>query len=276
MRNRPLMATFLALALCACAPEEPRRLVLATTTSVQDSGLLDVLIPPFAKAQRIRVQAVAVGTGAALRMGAEGNADALLTHAKAGEEELVASAAVVARVPIMENYFVIAGPADDPADAQGAPSAVDALRRIAATGSPWVSRGDDSGTHRTERALFRAAGLDPEQAWDAFHSTGSGMGLTLQVAGERQAYVLSDRGTFLAFRERTGLQPYTGAEPDLRNEYAYLRVNSARFPGRIHEREARAFEEYLLGAEAQAVIREFGRERFGEPLFRPLGATAGD
>ena len=263
------LCTLLALALGACAGEQTK-LILATTTSVQDSGLLDALLPLFARESGIRVQAIVVGTGAALRMGAEGNADVLLTHAPAAEQELVASGVLAARVPVMENYFVIAGPLEDPAGVREASSAAEAFRRIRAAESPYVSRGDDSGTHRKELELWRAAGLDPGDRWEGFTSTGSGMGLSLQVAGERRAYLLSDFGTFLAFRERSGLVALSRPAPALRNVYSILRVNPARFPDKVRGESARALEAFFLRPDVQERIAEFGRDRFGQPLFRPL------
>jgi tungstate transport system substrate-binding protein len=265
---RLLLGLGLALAGCGAADDSP--LLLATTTSVQDSGLLDQLLPRFVEDSGIQVHTIAVGSGAALRMGAEGNADVLLTHAPAGEQELVAAGAVVSRVPFMENHFVIAGPADDPAGVRDAGSALEVLRRIRAAGAAWVSRGDDSGTHRKERELLGLAGLDPEETWPGFTSTGSSMGLTLQVAGERRAYLLSDLGTFLAFRERTGLVAFTGQEPDLRNEYSLLRVSDEKFPGRVHGDGALSLERFLLSPGTQAEIAEFGSGRFGRPLFQPI------
>jgi len=252
------------------AAEPPARVLLATTTSVQDSGLLSVLLPMFTEATGIRVQTVAVGSGAALRMGVDGTADILLTHAPAGEEKLVASGAVIARHPFMENYFVIAGPQEDPAGVAHASSAAAAFRRMAAAHARYVSRADDSGTQRREVALLKAASLDPEAGWSNFYRTGAGMGLTLQVAGERRAYVLSDIGTFLAFRKRIDLLALSRPEPSLRNVYSVLRVNPERFPGRIHAGPARALEEFLLGAEARKKILVFGEQRFGQPLFHPL------
>ncbi len=258
----------LVLALSSgCADDRPA-LVLATTTSVQDSGLLDELLPRFSEATGVRVQAVAVGSGAALRMGREGNADVLLTHAPDAEQELLDQGLLASRIPFMENFFVIGGPPDDPARISRTPAAVDALRRIHAAQAPWVSRGDDSGTHRKERALWRAAGLGPTGGWPGFTRTGSGMGLTLQVAGERNAYLLSDLGTFLAFRERSGLVVLSRREPALRNVYSVMRVNPERFA--VRDAQARLLESFLLDRDVQQRIGEFGRERFGEPLFRPL------
>jgi tungstate transport system substrate-binding protein len=253
---------------------EDAKILLATTTSVRDSGLLDTLVPDFEKRTGIAVQVVAVGTGAALRMGAEGNADVLLTHAPEAEQEAVAAGALVDRRPFMQNYFVIAGPPEDPAGVAAAASPEDALRRIADRGAPFVSRADDSGTHKREVALFEAAGLDPKADREGLTRTGTGMGLSLQVAGERRAYVLSDLGTFLAFQERTGLVALSRPAPSLRNVYSVLRVSPERFAGRIHADGAARFAAFLLEPDVQRRIGEFGRERFGRPLFTPLVAAS--
>jgi tungstate transport system substrate-binding protein len=267
------LCTLLALAAVACAGDEPETVILATTTSVQDSGLLDAILPRFTRESGIRVRSVAVGTGAALRMGKEGNADLLLTHAPAAERELVSSGALASRVPIMQNYFVIAGPPEDPAGAGEATSAAEAFLRIRAAEPPYVSRGDDSGTHRRELELWRLAGIDPDDRWPGFASTGSGMGLSLQVAGERRAYLLSDFGTFLAFRERTGLVALSHPEPGLRNVYSLLRVDPERFRNEARGELARRLEAFFLRHDVQERIGEFGLDRFGEPLFHPLHAV---
>jgi len=245
-------------------------LLLATTTSVQDSGLLDAILPVFKERTGIHVRPIAVGSGAALRMGAEGNADVLITHDPKGEEQMLASGAVISRHPFMENYYVIAGPPEDPASIEGVSSAAEAFGRMAKAKAPYVSRGDDSGTHRREAALLEAAGLDPKDRWEGLERTGAGMGLTLQVAGERRAYVLSDIGTYLAFQKRIDLVILSRQEPALRNEYSVLRVNPGHFRSRIHADSARELEAFLLGQEAQKLIAEFGKERFGRPLFLPL------
>ncbi len=264
-----LLLAAVAGASFAAPKDSPRSVLLATTTSVQDSGLLDVLLPLFREQTGIRVQAVAVGTGAALRMGAEGNADLLLTHAPEAEKTLLRENAVSERVEIMENYFVLAGPGDDPARAAQASSVNEALRAIRDQQQPFVSRADDSGTHKRETALFRDAGIDPELRWPGLTRTGSGMGISLQVAGQREAYILSDMGTFLAFRERTGLVALSRNEPALRNVYAVLIVNPERFSG-IRADEARQLATFLQGAVAREVMGEFGTARFGRPLFQPL------
>jgi tungstate transport system substrate-binding protein len=265
-----LVALFAALALAAVpAAAGGDSVLLATTTSVRDSGLLDALLPIFSERTGIRVRVVAVGTGAALRLGAEGNADLLLTHAPQAEEELVASGAAASRTPFMENHFVLGGPPEDPAGVRQAASPEEAFRRIAAAQAPYVSRADDSGTHKREKALLEAAGLDPAGGWPGFARTGSGMALTLQVAGERRAYVLSDAGTFLAFQEHTGLVALSRPLPALRNVYALLRVSPGRFP-RVRAEGARKLEAFFLEGATQERIAGFGRERFGRPLFRPL------
>ena len=260
---------------CSAEPGE-RELLLATTTSLQDSGLLDALLPRFREQNGIAVRTIAVGTGAALRMGQEGNVDILLTHAPEAEQELVDSGAVLGRRPLMENFFVIAGPAPDPFGIASAGSAAAAFQRLWCEHAPYVSRGDDSGTHKRELALLRAAGLEAVGDWEDYVRTGSGMGLSLQVAGERQAYILSDMGTFLAFEERTKLASLSREEPALRNVYSVLRVSPERFPGRIRSESALELERFLVSRDVQLRIATFGRERFGQPLFRPLAGAAED
>lgn len=264
-----LLLSSLVLALLSPAAAAEDSVLLATTTSVRDSGLLDELLPTFTDATGIEVRVVAVGTGAALRMGAEGNADLLLTHAAASEQKLVAAGSVLGRTPFMENHFVIAGPESDPARVAETDSPAEAFRRIAALPAAYVSRGDDSGTHKREVALLTAARLDGAGGWQGFATTGSGMGLTLQVAGERRAYVLSDIGTFLAFREVTGLVALSRPAPALRNVYALLRVSPKRFP-RVRAEAAERLEAFFLERATQERIAAFGRERFGRPLFEPL------
>ncbi|MCP4006517.1 MAG: solute-binding protein [bacterium] len=267
---RMVLATVLVLAACTADPQSPRELVLATTTSVQDSGLLDSILPRFSEESRIGVRVIAVGTGAALRMGSEGNADALLTHAPSSEQKLLDSGAVVSRVPFMENHFVIAGPEADPSGVAQATSAIEALRQIHEQKAAFVSRGDDSGTHKREVALFKSAGIDPDERWPGYDSTGSGMGLSLQVAGTRRAYILSDIGTFLAFQKPTKLHALSKPEPALRNEYSFLRVSAERFGERIRAEEARALEAFLTRADVQDEIGAFGQQKFGRALFRPV------
>ena len=261
------------LFVLAAAESQSQSLLLATTTSVQDSGLLDVLLPPFTKSSGIIVRTDAVGTGAALRMGAEGNADILLTHAPAAEKALVSRGALSKRIEIMDNYFIIAGPPEDPAGILDAAHTSDALKRIQQAQAPFVSRADDSGTHKKESRLLRDSGIDPTQKRPGLTRTGSGMGASLLVAGQRRAYILSDIGTFLAFRDRIDLAPLTPKSVDLRNVYSILLVNPERFP-KVRTNEAQQLARYLQSPEAQAIMMEFGRKRFGQPLFSPLLAEA--
>jgi tungstate transport system substrate-binding protein len=249
---------------------DDRSLILATTTSVRDSGLFDALLPGFTEQSGIEVRVIAVGTGAALRMGREGNADILLTHAPTAEQELVDEGVVTRRTPFMQNFFVIAGPAEDPADVAGAASPIDAIRRIATSQSNWVSRADDSGTHKREMNLFEAAGVAADADWKGFDRTGSGMGLSLQVAGEHRAYILSDIGTFLAFQKRIDLIALSKPADSLQNIYSVLQLDSKRFKRPIASAAAEAFERFLIDSTTQNLIAGYGNERFGRALFTPL------
>jgi tungstate transport system substrate-binding protein len=273
-RTRLLVSLLAALALlaggAAWSADAPE-LLLATTTSVRDSGLLDAILPPFTEKTGIRVKVIAVGSGAALEMARKGDADLVISHAPESEEKLVATGALVARRPFAENYFLIAGPADDPAHVKGSQSAIEAIQKIAAAKAPFATRGDESGTHQRERKLFEQAGLPPDPSWPGVLRTGAGMGQTLQVAGEKRAYVLSDDATFRTFRERTGLVAFSGPDPALRNVYSVLLVPEARFtPGQIHAAGARALAAYLVEPATLERIGRFGAEKGASPLFRPL------
>jgi len=245
-------------------------LILATTTSLRDSGLLDALLPDFTEQTGIEVQIIAVGTGAALRMGREGNADILITHAPSAEQELIEAGVVRRRTPFMQNFFVIAGPVEDPADIASTASPVDALRRIATSKANWVSRSDDSGTHKRETSLFEAAGIAADADWKGFDRTGSGMGLSLRVAGEHRAYILSDIGTFLAFQKRIDLVVLSKSADSLRNVYSILQLDASRFERPLASDAADSLERFLTRAEIQNRIAHYGEERFGRPLFTPL------
>jgi len=266
----------LALLMVACrpAPAAPSApgpanptLILATTTSTQDSGLLDVLIPLFEQQSGYVVQTIAVGSGAALQMGREGNADVLLVHAPAAEEEFMASGFGSDRRLVMYNDFMIVGPPDDPAGIRGSAVATEAMPRIAAAGATFVSRGDDSGTHQLERQLWAAAGLDPSaQPW--YLESGQGMGATLTIASEREAYTMTDRATYLAHRAALRLDILVEGDPLLRNVYHVIVVNPERWPNTNLE-GATAFADFIVSPAAQEVIRTFGVEEYGQPLFFP-------
>lgn len=242
-------------------------IILATTTSLQDSGLLDELVPLFEDETGYDVQVIAVGSGQALAMGRRGDADVLLAHSPAAERALVASGDGIERRLVMHNDFIIVGPEDDPADALGQETLDDVLRAIAQTGSPFVSRGDDSGTHALERSLWEGVAIDPTgEPWYA--ETGQGMAATLQVASQRRAYTITDRATYLAQRENLDLEVLYQGERKLLNYYHVIVVNPDAHAG-VNAAGARAFAEFLLRPDVQARIGQFGVEDYGEPLFVP-------
>ncbi len=259
--------------LVACGPKEPEVLRLATTTSTEDSGLLEAILPDFEEEFNARVDVVAVGTGQAVELGEAGDADVILVHARSREDAFVADGHGTARFDVMYNDFILVGPADDPAGIQGLESASDALNAIAETESPFASRGDDSGTHSKERSLWEAAGLpsDPEADW--YDSLGQGMGDTLRYADETGAYTITDRGTFLSQRDNLpNLVIMVGGESieengdlSLYNPYGVIPVNPDK--GNINSDLANAFVEWITSVETQSVIAEFGSDTYGQPLF---------
>lgn len=266
MRRGLLPLALAGLALAGVVAAQPRAVVLATTTSTQDSGLLDLLVPMFEKESGYSVRTVAVGTGQALALGDRGEADVVLVHAPALEREYLARGHLVNRRLVMHNDFVVVGPPGDPAGITGMARAAAALGRIAARGARFVSRGDESGTHAKEKALWRAAGLTPRGDW--YIESGQGMGTTLVLASEKGAYTLSDRATYLAFRRRLRLDVVVEGDAPLLNVYHVLEVDPTRFP-RVNGAGGRAFADFLVSPRIQAVIGRFGAERYGQPLFVP-------
>lgn len=259
-------ATALASPLLQATPPAGKAVILATTTSTQDSGLLDDLIPPFEKQTGYVVKTIAVGSGQAIAMGKRGEADVLLVHSPEAEKALVAEGSGVNRRTVMHNDFVLVGPAADPAGVAKR-TAAEAFQRIAASKTLFLSRGDNSGTHAQELSLWKAAGIVVEgQSW--YQQTGQGMGQTLAIAAEKQAYTLSDRGTYLALRQKIGLPILHEGDPSLRNVYHVIEVNPARFP-RVNGAGARAFADFMVSKAVQKRIKEFGIARFGSPLFFP-------
>jgi tungstate transport system substrate-binding protein len=254
----------LAIAGIACSGSDV--VILATTTSTQDSGLLDVLVPMFEEESGFSVKTIAVGSGQAIRLGAEGEADVILAHSPAVEEEFVADGHSESRRDVMHNDFVIIGPAADPAGLRAASSAPEAFARIADEGSIFMSRGDESGTHSKELGMWAVPGSAPDRSW--YQETGQGMGATLTVANEKRAYTLSDRGTFLATKDAYDLEIVFEGDPVLFNPYTVIVVSAERH-GKVNAEGARAFAEFITSVEAQNVIRTFGVEEFGEPLFVP-------
>lgn len=258
----------LSLALSACgnaAPSNPN-LILATTTSTQDSGLLDALVPIFEEQSGYTVQTIAVGTGAALKMAEEGNADVLLVHAPASEMVLMDAGLGKDRMLIMHNDFVIVGPADDPAAIRSLTSAGEALSNIASSQAGFVSRGDDSGTHKKEQSLWASANLTP--AWDSYIESGQGMGATLVIASEKQAYTMTDRATYLANQENLDLEILVEGDGILLNVYHVMTVNPDKWPD-VNYEGALAFAAFMTSNDTQALIATFGVDKFGQPLFFP-------
>ncbi len=261
-----------ALLFVAAAPSEqaaPTRkdVILATTTSTQDSGLLDVLIPLFEKKTGYFVKTIAVGSGQALAMGQKGEADVLLSHSPSAEEQFMAGGWGVNRRLVMHNDFIVVGPPSDPAGIKGMKSAVEAFRRIAARQALFFSRDDSSGTDAKEKTIWKASGIDPQgKKWR--RQTGLGMGQTLQITSEKQGYTLSDRGTFLAMKKGLDLALLVEGGKDLLNIYHVIEVNPAKWP-KVNAAGARAFSDFMVAPKTQNVIKTFGVDKFGSPLFFP-------
>ena len=248
--------------LCAQAVPRNRDVVLATTTSLQDTGLLDSLLPAFERETGFHVRAVAVGSGQALKLGERGDADVILAHSPAAEAEFVRAGFATQRRVVAWNYFALVGPRNDPAHVASAPSAVEALRRIAASGGRFVSRGDSSGTHVRELALWSRAGGHP--LWPGYIETGQGMAATLLVADERRAYTLCDRATLATLQRRIDLVALRGEEPALINVYHVIEVAPAGHPG-LNAAGARAFADWITSPRGQDLLAGFAPG--GVPLF---------
>lgn len=278
MSRAPLLGwfalTLLAAAVVATAcGSDPGfnedELILATTTSLNDSGLLDQLVPIFEDEAEVSVKIIAVGTGAALRMGADGNADVLLTHAPDAERVLVEAGDVTGRALVAYNDFVVVGPPDDPASVGGTSDVSTALARIAASGATFASRGDDSGTHKKELSLWSETGVSPlVEADDWYIEVGQGMSATLTVANQRAAYALTDRGTYLSLSaDIPDLLTLVEGDPLLLNFYSVMLVNGDK--GRINTVASQQFADFLIRDDIQAMIGEYLREVYGQPLFIP-------
>ena len=260
-----LLASLLAGAGDAVA--QSRVGILSTTTSTQDSGLLDVLIPMFERKTGYSVKTISVGTGQALALAARGEADVTLAHAPALEKKYLGEGKMLNRRLVMYNDFVIIGPTEDPARVKGLAKATDALKRIAETQATFVSRGDKSGTHSLELSLWEAAGLTPSGSW--YLESGQGMGQTLGIANERKAYTITDRATYLAFRKRITLLVLVERDRPLLNIYSVMEVNPAN-GSRVNAAGGKAVADFMVSPEVQAVIRTFGVDRYGQPLFVPI------
>ncbi|MFQ6023018.1 MAG: substrate-binding domain-containing protein [Acidiferrobacterales bacterium] len=269
-RRQILQLLVLAFALAAASVHGAERTVrLATTTSTDNSGLLRVLLPPFEQRTGYKVHVIAVGTGKALRMARDGDVDAVMVHAPAAEQQFVGEGHGINRRDLMYNDFVIVGPKEDPAGISGTVDSAAALARVAERGALFLSRGDDSGTHKKELELWVAAGIEPAGRW--YREVGQGMGRVLQMAAELDAYTLTDRGTWLALRAKLPLEILVQGDTRLFNPYGIIAVNPARYPG-INYAGAMALIAWVTSVPGQAIVREFVID--GEPLFRPLAIQA--
>jgi tungstate transport system substrate-binding protein len=246
--------------------EGPKDVILATTTSTQDTGLLDVLVPAFEKDTGYNVKVIAVGTGQALAMGERGDADVMLVHAPSSEKKIVDEGVGLNRRLVMHNDFVLLGPSSDPAGVKGMTKAIDALTAIFNKGSTFVSRGDDSGTDKLEKALWKKVNLDPKgKSW--YEETGQGMGASLQIANQKDAYIMSDRGTFLASKSLSLVIVLEG-DPALLNVYSVMEVNPEKF-SMVNGAGGKAFADFMVSDEAQSMIKTFGVDKYGQALFTP-------
>ena len=271
---RMVVVFALALMFATAGLADDRSIILASTTSTENSGLFADLLPRFTARTGIRVHVVAVGTGAAPRLGQRGEADVVLIHDRAAEDRFVAAGHGIDRRDVMYNDFLIVGPSADPAGIRGGRNAVAALTAIAGARAPFASRGDDSGTHKAERRLWLAAGINPDiGSGDWYLELGAGMGATLNMAAARGAHTLVDRGTWLSFANRRDLVALVEGDARLFNPYGVILVNPARHP-HVDEPAARAFIDWLTGAEGQAAIAAFTLN--GEQLFIPNARDAGE
>jgi tungstate transport system substrate-binding protein len=268
-----LTLAFIVAFSTGCNGAPTKSITLATTTSTQDTGLLDELIPGFREKAGVEVRVVAVGSGQALEIGRRGDADVLLTHDPAGEERFADEGFAESRESVMSNDFVLVGPPNDPAGVKAAPKAADAFRLMAASRATFVSRGDQSGTHQKELAVWKVAGIDPTGDW--YVRSGQGMGAVLRMADEKGGYALADRGTYMAQRKGLTLVVVLAGDPSLENRYSVIVVSPKKHP-HVRRDMARRFADYLLTDDAQQRIADFGREKFGASLFRPKSAQRGN
>ncbi len=264
-----LLAAAVMLSGLAVSPTDAasKSLILATTTSTQDSGLLELLIPLFEKESGYMVKTIAVGSGQAMAMGRKGEADVLLVHSPDDEKKFMNEGFGVNRRLVMHNDFIIVGPGSGPAKVRGVKSSAEAFKKIAQSGALFLSRGDNSGTHAKEKKLWKATGLNPEgEKW--YQQTGLGMGETLNVTAEKKGYTLTDRGTYLALKKNLGLDILVEGDAKLLNVYHVIEVNPAKWP-KVNAAGARAFADFMVSKKVQELIGTFGVDKFGAPLFFP-------
>lgn len=258
---------FALITVNVTAAPKQKTIILATTTSTQDTGLLDVLIPIFEKKTGYFVKTIAVGSGQAMVMGQKGEADVLLVHSPDAEKKFVIDGYGINRQLVMHNDFVIVGSSSDPAKIKGIKSAAIAFKKIAGDSALFVSRGDNSGTHSQEKKLWKKASINPEgQKW--YQQTGLGMGQTLSVTAEKKAYTLADRGTYLAMKKNLGLEILVEGDAALLNIYHVIEVNSGKWP-KVNAEGAKAFADFVVSKGTQEIIKKYGIEKYGSPLFFP-------
>jgi len=246
---------------------QQKTIILATTTSTQDTGLLDVLIPIFEKKAGYFVKTIAVGSGQAMTMGQKGEADVLLVHSPAAEKKFVSEGYGINRRLVMHNDYIIVGPSEDTAKIKGLKSSSESFKKIASAKALFLSRGDNSGTHAKEKDIWKAAGINPEgEKW--YQQTGLGMGQTLNVAAEKKGYTLADRGTCLALKKNLGLDILVEGDAILLNIYHVIEVNPAKWR-KVNAAGAKAFSDFMVSKETQDIIKTYGVEKFGSPLFFP-------
>ena len=270
-RNLPVFCAAVLLALAAfgvsTVSAAPKTIILATTTSTQDSGLLDVMIPVFEKDSGYMVKTISVGSGQAMKMGEKGEADVLLVHSPDAEKKFVAEGFGINRRLVMHNDFIIVGPASDPAKIKVEKTTMGALTKIAAANALFLARGDNSGTHALEKKLWKATGMNAEgQKW--YQQTGLGMGQTLNVAAEKNGYTITDRATYLALKKNLGLDILVEGDSSLLNIYHVIEVNPVKWP-KVNAAGAKAFADFVVSKKAQAIVKTFGVQKFGSPLFFP-------
>ena len=277
LRNSKVIITLMIAALlfafgtanvfAGMAAPKQKNIILATTTSTQDTGLLDVLIPIFEKETGYFVKTIAVGSGQAMAMGQKGEADVLLVHSPDAEKKFIADGFGVNRMLVMHNDFIIVGPGDDPAKIKGVKSSAEALKLVAKAEGLFLSRGDNSGTHAKEKTLWKKADINPVgQKW--YQETGLGMGQTLNVAAEKKGYTLADRGTYLSLKKNLGLDVLVEGDSALLNIYHVIEVNSAKWP-KVNVFGAKEFAAFMVSKKTQNIIKTFGMDKFGSPLFFP-------
>lgn len=263
----PFLFVFMIINVISVAHASSRHVILATTTSTQDSGLLDVLIPIFQKKTGYIVKTIAVGSGQAIALGQRGEADVLLVHSPEAEKKFIVEGYGMNRKIVMHNDFVVVGPSEDPAKIKGIKPSSESFKKIASAKNLFISRGDNSGTYSKEKEIWKLTGINPErEKW--YQQTGLGMGQTLNVTAEKKGYTLADRGTYLALKKNINLNILVEGDAILLNIYHVIGVNPAKWP-KVNASGAKAFADFMVSKEAQEIIRTFGVDKFGSPLFFP-------